>query len=95
LSSTGFLIVAGQLVLRLVPFGKSENGNILAWDPQDEPEAEEYRIYVVGTRFSGIRRAAGSLYEFIARALMPNLDGMVGRIDVQLPATFVPVSVEP
>src|SRR5262249_48684701 len=84
-----------ELVLRLVPFGKSGNGDILAWDPQDESEPGEYAIYVVGARFSDVHQAAGSLYEFVEGAPRPSLDGMTGRIEERLPATFVPAWVEP
>ena len=86
---------SSELVARLIPFGKDDGGGILAWDLRDEPERGEYRIYVIGSRFSSVHKAAGSLYEFIERALRPDLDGMVGRIEVQLEAKFEPAVIKP
>jgi hypothetical protein len=56
-----------ELVARLVPFGNSDSGDILAWDPEDRPAPGEYAIYLIKPRFAGIVRAANDLYEFVAK----------------------------
>lgn len=84
-----------ELVLRLMPFGYSENANILAWDPTSPSEPEEFWIYVVGSRKSGIRKAAPNLSEFVRRILEPGVGGILGRADFQLEATFDPWDLPP
>lgn len=79
-----------EVALRLVPFGYSENANILAWDPADETGDGEYQIYVIGSRKSGMRRAAPDIGTFLRRAAEPNVGGMLGRAEFTLSATFEP-----
>jgi hypothetical protein len=52
-----------DLIEKLVPFGSSENGDIVAWDPTDTND-EEYAIWVSRTRYDGIFRVASNLVEF-------------------------------
>lgn len=80
-----------DLIRRAVPFGGSENGNILFWDSQEKLAGDEYPIYVVGARKSGVMRAAHDLGEFLTKALQPNLGGVLGRATFTLDPTFEPL----
>jgi hypothetical protein len=53
------------LVRRLVPFCSSENGDTLAWDPLEQPSAAEYAIYLVRTRYDGVKRLCSSFDELV------------------------------
>jgi hypothetical protein len=86
-----------ELVRRLEPFGISENGDTLAWDPKQPTGPHEYAIHVVGSKLLGITRAADNLYDFVARCLDDRVKSMLGAGYKPLPPTFKPIKpwVEP
>lgn len=83
-----------ELAKRLVPFGISENGHILAWDPKDRSGPDEHRIYVLGSKLLAVRRAAKDLYEFVEECLDSRVKGMLGSGYSPLPAVFEPFVVK-
>ncbi|NPD24341.1 MULTISPECIES: SMI1/KNR4 family protein [Corallococcus] len=78
------------LVRRLVPFGTSSNGDVMAWDPAAASGPGELWIYLVSPRSGGVWRAAPNMAVFLAKAREPGLGGMMDRMRTRLPATFVP-----
>ncbi|WP_434391129.1 SMI1/KNR4 family protein [Melittangium boletus] len=83
-----------ELVRRLVPFGKSRNGDVVAWDPVAPSGGGELWLYLVSMRGGDVHRAAPNLAVFLAKTLEPGLGGMLERMQTQLPATFSPHSFE-
>lgn len=81
-----------EIIRRLIPFGYSESAHILAWDPQ-LPQNDEYEIYVIGARKFGVRRTASDLREFLLKAVLPGVGGMIGRATFQLDPKFEPWNV--
>lgn len=80
-----------ELARRLVPFGGSENGDILAWDPASPSSNDgELWIYVVGPRSDSIARSAPDLVDFIRRCSLPNTGDVLRRAEFTLPPTFEP-----
>lgn len=81
-----------ELVRRLIPFGTSENGNFLAWDPAEPTGANEYAIYLLGARAYGVQRAASDLYEFI-KILLDEHRGraLLGNAYTVIRPTFKPI----
>lgn len=80
-----------DLVARLVPFGISENGHFLAWNPAEITGPDEAMIYVVSPKFLAVRRAAPTLYELIAGCLDERVKQILGSGYAPLPATFRPL----
>jgi hypothetical protein len=63
-----------ELVTRLLPFGSSENGHTIAWHvpPGRTPTSEgEWEIYLVASRYCGVRKLSSSFHEFIELCLDP------------------------
>lgn len=63
-----------ELVTRLFPFGSSENGHTIAWHvpPGRTPTSEgEWEIYLVASRYCGVRKLSSSFPEFIELCLDP------------------------
>ncbi|HEX5748980.1 MAG TPA: SMI1/KNR4 family protein [Archangium sp.] len=83
-----------ELVRRLVPFGESVNGDVVAWDPAAPSGGGELWLYLVSMRAGGVYRAAPNLAVFLAKTLEPGLGGMLERMQTHLPATFSPHSFE-
>ncbi|WP_426730111.1 SMI1/KNR4 family protein [Myxococcus faecalis] len=79
-----------ERVRRLVPFGASENGDILAWDPRERAPDGEYAVYVIGARKYGVSRVAEGFAEFLNKVLEPNTGGVLARATFTLEATFEP-----
>lgn len=79
-----------ELVLRAVPFGYSENGDILAWDPSQTLGDGEFWIYSIASRNAGIRKVAPDLGGFLRKALEPGVGGILGRASFQLEPVFEP-----
>ncbi len=57
------------MVERLVPFAASENGDLLAWDPEDRSGSDEMRIFRIHTRFAAVRGICADLDELVAICL--------------------------
>lgn len=67
-----------ELVARLVPFGISENGHTLAWDPDSKGKRESV-IYAVAPKCLAVRKAAPDLYTFLEKCLDVRVKEMLGR----------------
>ena len=80
-----------EIAERAVPFGYSDNGHILFWDPNAKNSRGEYPIYVVWNRKSGVFLAADDFYEFLQKASEPGVGGILGRATFQLRQTFEPL----
>jgi hypothetical protein len=80
-----------ELVQRLVPFGISENGHTLAWDPEEPTAADENAIYVVGAKALAVYKAAPNLYDFVEKLLNNDVKKVLGPGYKRLPATFQPL----
>jgi len=81
---------SSALLLRLVPFGYTENADILCWDPNDRSSGDEYWIYIVECRKAAVRKVAENLFELISKAVKPGIGGIFGDNDYQLEPTFHP-----
>lgn len=79
-----------EIVRRLVPFGYSENGDRILWDPADKNEEGALAVYVIGSGYSPVRRAGQDLGEFLTRALQPGIGGLLGNATFTLRPTFEP-----
>jgi hypothetical protein len=79
-----------ELVRRLIPFARSEDGLILTWDPLDQTGPEEYRIYVIGQKLLAVRKAAPNLYSFVWKCLDERVRSILGSGYTPLDATFKP-----
>ena len=77
------------LVLRLFPFAVSENGDVLAWDLEDD-ENGEYTIYRIGPRAGGVNRAGRSLFEVLESLLDDRVKTVLGPGYEPLQPTFEP-----
>lgn len=53
-----------ELACRLVPFGFSSNGHVLAWDPTDV-DGDEYAIWVVGEASLSFTKACYGVWDFL------------------------------
>ncbi len=82
-----------DLARRLVPFAISENGHILAWDPEERTGSHEYAIYAIGSKLLAIRRAARTLYDFTEKCLNDSVRSMLGSGYKPLAPTFRPYPV--
>lgn len=82
---------SAELVARLVPFGTSENGDTLCWDPGLATPEGELPVYVIGARRDATRRAAHAFAEFVRKVLEPGMGGILGRSDGVLPPRFDPM----
>ncbi len=80
-----------ELLQRLVPFGISENGHTLAWDPEEPTGDGEYMIFVIGSKYLAVRRGAPDLYAFVESCLDGRVKGMLGSGYEPLPARFRPM----
>jgi hypothetical protein len=67
-----------ELIGRLVPFGISENGHTLAWDPRSKGRSESM-IYAVAPKCLAVRKAAPDLYTFVEKCLDARVKEMLGR----------------
>lgn len=81
-----------ELVERLVPFGYSENGETLAWDPTMRTTSEELAVFLIGGGGRGVYRAGDDLGEFLRRTLSVDRGGIGGRAASMLQPTFEPHS---
>jgi hypothetical protein len=77
-----------ELAQRLIPFGISENGHIVAWDPKDKTGAHEYRVYAIGSKCLAIRDGGADLYQFVESCLDKRVKKVLGSGYDPLPATF-------
>jgi hypothetical protein len=84
-----------SLALRLVPFGVSENGHVLGWDPNVPTGAGEFAIYVIGSKHLAMYYGGANLYEFVARCCDERVRETLGPGYKPLPATFAPREVRP
>ncbi|MBC8103422.1 MAG: SMI1/KNR4 family protein [Cytophagales bacterium] len=82
-----------EQVRRLVPFGISENGDFLAWDPEEATGPNECAVYLIGYKFGGVRRAASDLYDLVARCLDRRLETTIGEAVSLLDDTFRPCAI--
>jgi len=79
-----------EIAVRLVPFGASENGHVLAWDPGAPGAGGELPIYTVGSRKDYLVRAADSLGDFLTKMSRPKQGGMFLGATDPLPPKFEP-----
>jgi hypothetical protein len=79
-----------ELALSLIPFGVSENGHILAWNPNERSEPDEYYIYIVGYELGYIKRAAPNLYAFVESCIDNSISKLIGGSAQLLRPTFQP-----
>lgn len=77
-----------ELARRLIPFGISENGHIIAWDPKDQTGAHEYRIYAIGSKCLAVRDGGADLYQFVASCLDERVKKVLGSGYKPLAAKF-------
>jgi hypothetical protein len=82
-----------ELLLRLVPFAYSENGEQLAWDPAKATGTDEYEIYLIDSRYAGVFRAGPDLTSVLERAASPRMGGLIPGATKALPRTFRPASM--
>src|SRR5262249_875114 len=68
-----------ELFKRLIPFGTTKNGAMIAWDRDEKTSPDEYMIYVVASKLLACRRAAPDLYDFISRCLDTGSVTCLGR----------------
>lgn len=54
-----------NLVSRLIPFGKSENGDILCWDPAQETALQEMPLYLLDSEQEDAVSVGGTLLSFL------------------------------
>ncbi|HYF63574.1 MAG TPA: hypothetical protein VD886_12220 [Herpetosiphonaceae bacterium] len=78
------------LVARLAPFGISEDGHYLAWDPAERSPAGEHPIYVIGSKCLAVTRAAATLAELVAGCVDSRVRRILGPGYAPLPPTFRP-----
>jgi hypothetical protein len=78
-----------ELLLRLVPFGVSESGDILGWDPA-ERSGQELAIYLIGPRNAGVTRSASDLYDFVNKCLTHSERGSLPRRTGSVEPIFEP-----
>ena len=81
-----------ETLSRLIPFGKSENGYYLFWDSK-RSSPNEMDIYITDFRGLGFVKAAGNLYELIAKMTnSEHFKEVFPRFrQEELPATFKPL----
>ena len=81
---------SAELVLRLFPFGISENGDVLGWDLEDEHDGE-FMIYRIGPRAYGVKRVSRSLFEFVEKCTDEHVVEVMGPGYEPLVGTFEPL----
>lgn len=74
----------------LLPFGVSENGDIIAWATDREADGE-WAVVIVPPRSSRPRVVAGSFAELLQRALEPNTGGVLLGAEFSLEPSFEPL----
>lgn len=83
------------LIPHLLPFGTSEDGHVLAWHDQESTELNEAAIYVVGSKYLSVTRAADSLYDFVSQCFDHRVKTILGSGYSPLPPTFRPLHRQP
>jgi hypothetical protein len=79
-----------ELALCLIPFGISENGHILAWNPNESSVSNEHFIYIIGYKLGYIKRAAPDLYSFVESCLDNSISKLIGGSAQLIRPTFQP-----
>jgi hypothetical protein len=79
-----------ELVQALIPFGISENGDILAWNPDESSEPDEYFIFIIGYKLGYVKRAAPNLYAFVESCLDKSISKLIGGAVELMRPTFQP-----
>lgn len=82
-----------ELAQRLIPFGISENGHTLAWDPDETTGPGEHPIYAIGSKFLAVNRAAPDLFSFVERCQDDRVKSILGPGYKPLPSRFQPMRV--
>lgn len=54
-----------NLIKHAIPFAMSENGEYLVWDTLNRNEYDEFPIYVLTSRMSGVRYGGNDIFQFI------------------------------
>jgi hypothetical protein len=83
---------SATLVRRLIPFGISENGHILAWHPDEVDRHGECWIYVIGSKCLSVQRVASDLFTFIESCLDDRVKEVLGSGYTPLKAIFEPLA---
>ena len=82
-----------ELIERLVPFGISENGDILAWDSNERSSDDEYAIYMIAPRCAGVAKSATSLYDFVEKCFDNQERGLLPRSVDEVKPIFEPLEL--
>lgn len=81
---------SADLLRRCVPFGCGENGETLAWDPDDHDATGEMQIYVVGSKTLGVFRAGRTLEQFVGLVTSERIRDVLPGY-APFPPTFAPL----
>lgn len=79
-----------RLFERLCPFGVSENGDTLAWDPLSAGRDDELDLYVLGNKMLSVAKAGRTMEEFIQAVTGPQVKRTLGPGYEPLARTFLP-----
>ncbi len=79
-----------ELFARLCPFGISENGDTLTWDPLSAGPDQELDVYVLGSKMLSVARAGRTMADFIESVTGPRVKRLLGPGYDPLAPTFVP-----
>jgi hypothetical protein len=83
-----------SLAMSAIPFAMGENGEYLVWDIRNRSKDSEFPIFVINSRFSGIRYAGNNLFEFIYNCTnLPQVKNTLGSGYKPLPLTFEPLKL--
>ena len=63
-----------DLLRRLIPFGTSENGDVLAWDSDSSNDDKEMDIYLLDNEQSDVVLIGSSIQDFLRNCLNGKLD---------------------
>lgn len=80
-----------DLVRGLCPFGVSENGHTVAWDPSSHAEDGELDIYMMGNKMLSVTRVGRSMREFVRAVSSADVKRVLGIGYEPLPICFRPL----
>jgi hypothetical protein len=84
-----------EVAQRLIPFGISENGDILCWNPNERSGPDECFIYLIGYKLGSVKRAAPDLYAFVEKCVNNDMSDLIGGATQLIRPTFRPHDVLP
>jgi hypothetical protein len=77
------------LLARLVPFGVSENGHTLCWDPASLQAGDEPEVVVVGSKVLSCRRTGRPFHDFLRSVTTKSGARLLGPGYRPLPPQFI------